>query len=173
MAELIGVVSAGAGLVSLSLQLLETAQKLKHFSNDAKNAPKSLGALSDDLDLVAMMLQNLEQYRLENNVHDDKLLERCIGRVQSIAKDISSVVGKLEQCLERSRILGKFSAAFKEPEIQKYLCDLEHGKSSLILAHQLYVECVTLRTKEVCFRRGLTAKGHGGNTMYRSNSGLR
>lgn len=45
MAELLGVVSAGAGLVSLSSQLLDSAQKLKRFYDDGVNAPETLEKL--------------------------------------------------------------------------------------------------------------------------------
>jgi len=39
---ILGVVSAGAGLLSLAIQLGESAQKLKSFTDSMRNAPVTL-----------------------------------------------------------------------------------------------------------------------------------
>lgn len=140
MAEaLLGVVSAGAGLVSLSMQLLQSAQKLKRFYDDVKGAPKALDKLSFDLHTLALLLREFERYRLRHENGSD-LLHRCMLRLQEEVDDIQRLAGKLEQRLSRSRLIGKLSAAFKEPEIQMCLEGLEGAKSSLLLAHASYTE---------------------------------
>lgn len=74
MAEILGLASAGAGLASLAIQLVESAQKLKSFCSYASNARETISSLSNDVELTAMMLRNLERYRLTNDVRNDMLL---------------------------------------------------------------------------------------------------
>ncbi|KAK5119256.1 hypothetical protein LTR85_007870 [Meristemomyces frigidus] len=142
MAELLGVVSAGAGLVSLSGQLLDSAQKLKRFHDDATNAPRALQKLGFDLRTIALLLRELERYRLHNDDGSDGLLMRCMSRLQEEVKDVQVLVQSLGRRLDKSRIAGRLSKAFKEPEIRKCLVGLEHAKSSVLLAHQIYTQCL-------------------------------
>lgn len=141
MAELLGIVSGGAGLLSLSLQLLDSSQKLKGFYHNVKNAPKMLDTLSFDLQTMSLMVRQFERYRQESE--DDPLLQRCIFRLQEDVKSINDLVKGLEARLTRSRILGKLSSAFNEPEILRSLNMLERAKSSMLLAHQMYAEYVS------------------------------
>jgi hypothetical protein len=48
MAEIFGAVASGAGLLSLSIQLLDSAQRLKGFYNATENAPQTVADLSFD-----------------------------------------------------------------------------------------------------------------------------
>jgi hypothetical protein len=49
MAELFSAVASGAGLISLALQLMETAQKLHSLYHTAKDAPDAVKHLSFEL----------------------------------------------------------------------------------------------------------------------------
>ena len=46
MAEIVGFVSAGAGVLSLAIQLSENVVKIRRFSSSVKNAPAILNDLS-------------------------------------------------------------------------------------------------------------------------------
>ncbi|KAK5132149.1 hypothetical protein LTR08_000306 [Meristemomyces frigidus] len=148
MAEILGVVSAGAGLVSLSMQLLDSAQKLKRFYDDATNAPKTLDKLSIDLRTLALLLRELERYRVNNDDGSDALLLQCLSRLREEVYEIRALVVKLDQRLRGSRVRVKLSTAFKEPEIQRCLMSLESAKSSVLLAHQLYTQLRQQRDAE-------------------------
>ena len=63
MAEVLGVVAGGAGLLSLSIQLLESAKKLKNFNDSVRNAPERLVTLGFELETLSLMLQQLEAHR--------------------------------------------------------------------------------------------------------------
>lgn len=141
MAEILGMT---VGLLSLSVQLFNSSQKLKHLYSASINASQKLSTLSDDVEMVALMLQNLEAYRQQSDVRDDTLLVRCIARMRYSAGNIANLVTTLETRLQRVRIFGKLSTAFKKPDVQRLVDELESAKSSLIIAHQFYVECVCL-----------------------------
>ena len=63
MAEIFGAVASGAGLISLSMQLLESSQKLKGFYDSCRDAPETVRQLCFDLETMSMALRHFEQYR--------------------------------------------------------------------------------------------------------------
>lgn len=54
---ILGAASAGAGLLSLGIQLCEEAMKLRRLYHTAKNAPEVLARLAFDLETMGMALQ--------------------------------------------------------------------------------------------------------------------
>jgi len=137
MAELLGVFSAGAGLVSLSLQLVDSAQKLKLFCDNTKNAPRSLKKLGYQLDTLVLMLQLFDDDKADDT--GDAALLRCVESLQEEVEDLQALVRRLEERLRKSRIMGKFAAAFQDQDIERCLSQLERTKTSAILAHQICV----------------------------------
>lgn len=51
MAEILGVVSGGAGLASLAIQLLASSRDIKQFFESARGAPEALARLALELRL--------------------------------------------------------------------------------------------------------------------------
>lgn len=141
MAEIFGAVASGAGLISLAVQLLESSQKLKAFCSASKDAPEAVEELGYELETMSLSLRQLESHR-RSDVSGDELLGRCILTCTKMTGKIKIAVSKMEHRLQRSRAVGAFRAAFKEPEIRKLLQDLEHAKSSMLLAYMSYCQYV-------------------------------
>jgi hypothetical protein len=141
MAEIFGAVASGAGLISLAVQILESSQKLKAFHNASKDAPQAVADLSYELETMSLSLRQLEAHR-RSDVLGDELLGRCILTFTKMVEKIERAVSKIDDRLQRSRMLGRLSAAFKEPEIRKLLQDLEHAKSSMLFAYMSYCQYV-------------------------------
>lgn len=59
--EVFGVVTGGAGLVSLGLQLGDNARRLKKLYHTVKDAPESLQLLSFELETMALSLELLQR----------------------------------------------------------------------------------------------------------------
>lgn len=146
MAEILAVASAGAGLLSLSIQLLESGKKLHNLYNDTRDAPNFLQDVSTDLELMGLMLHNFEKYRTQDDRSQDVLLVRCTDRIRSISSEIDTLTSELLAHLQRSKMRGRLRIVMKEPEIQRLLTKLERAKSSPAIAHQLYLECGLLRS---------------------------
>jgi hypothetical protein len=165
MAEIFGAVASGAGLVSLSMQLLESAQKLKGFYDSARDAPSTVSRLSSDMKTISLLLRQLEGFRL-NQVFGDQVLDSCIKSCEEAVAKIQDSVGKVERLLlvPKTRTLGKTYMGFKEPEIRKLLEEMEHAKSSVLLAFSSYC---------LCRRRELWARLTWGSKSRRSGSCLR
>ncbi|KIW13553.1 hypothetical protein PV08_08741 [Exophiala spinifera] len=136
---ILGVVSAGAGLLSLSIQLGESAMKLKRIYNAAKDAPANLQTLLLDLETMALALEQLEHHRRHDS-HHEELMIRCIARCQQSTQVVQQVVDRLERSLTKhSRIRGRLYSAFKERDVKDLLDDLERAKTSLHIAYSMYM----------------------------------
>jgi len=139
MAEIFGAVASGAGLVSLSMQLLESSQKLKSFYNASKDAPSAVADLSFELETMSLSLRQLAIHR-QADISSDTLLGRCMTTCTLMTAKIEAAVAKMEHLLRKSRGIGRVYAAFKEPEIVKLLEGLEHAKSSMLFAYMSYCQ---------------------------------
>ena len=141
MAEIFGAVASGAGLVSLSMQLLESSQKLKGFYDSCRDAPETVRQLCFDLETMSMALRQFEQYR-QNDILGSELLTRCILACDQAIAKIKTAVDKVERLLSRARFAGKVYMGFKEPEVRRLLEEMEHAKSSMLLAYTTYCQYV-------------------------------
>lgn len=132
-----GAVSGGAGLVSLAIQLWESAAKLKTLFNAANNAPQTVSALIFSLETLALELKELEQGQQPG---PGSLLARCITACRSRTSEIQQLVSKMERCMAKHEGLrGRVYTALKDRDVKELLDDLERTKSSLVLA---YMTCL-------------------------------
>jgi hypothetical protein len=131
MAEIFGAVASGAGLISLSMQLLESSQKLKSFCDTARDAPDTVARLCFDLETMSLALRQFE-------------LSRCIEACEQAVARIKAAVDKIDRLLQKTRFAGRLYMGFKEPEVRELLEEMEHAKSSLHLAYTSYCQYVTL-----------------------------
>lgn len=137
MAEIIGVVSGGASLVSIALQLGESAVKLKRFYHRVKDAQLNLADVAEDLEVISLSLCNLEKHT-QYGGHDTTLLDRCARRFKEKADAIELLVSKLEARVNRFNMIGKVYLVLSQPETLGLLNELERVKSSLMIALQIY-----------------------------------
>src|ERR1700733_3778642 len=136
---ILGMAASGAGLVSLGIQLGESAVKLRRIYHAAKDAPRTVSRLVFGLETMAMALQELELHRQQNS-HSGALLARCITECQQSTAEIQHLVDQVDGHLAKhARISGKVYAAFKERDMKELLDDLEKAKSSLELAYMMYL----------------------------------
>lgn len=141
MAEIFGAVASGAGLISLSMQLLESSQKLKGFYDSCRDAPETVRQLCFDLETMSMALRQFEQYR-QNDVSGGDLLGRCILACDQAVAKIKTAVDKLDRLLSKARFAGRVYMGFKEPGVRRLLEEMEHAKSSMLLAYTSYCQYV-------------------------------
>lgn len=139
MAEILGAVASGAGLMSLAMQLLESSQKLKGFYNASRDAPQTMADLSFELETMSLSLRQLAVDR-PADISSDTLLGRCMITCTLMATRIEAAVDRMGHLLQKSRAIGRIYVAFKEPEILKQLEGLEHAKSSMLFAYMSYCQ---------------------------------
>jgi hypothetical protein len=136
---ILGVISGGASLLSLGIQLGESAVKIKRIFYAAKNAPQTISRHVFSLETMALALQELEQHR-RYDAHSGALLERCIMSCRESTFQIQQLVDKMEHYMTAyDGVGGKLYAVYKEREVKELFEDLEKAKSSLELAYMIYL----------------------------------
>ncbi|KAL1588333.1 hypothetical protein WHR41_02781 [Cladosporium halotolerans] len=138
MAEIFAAVASGAGLVSLSIQLLESSRKLKELYSNSREAPDTVDNLYFELETLSLQLRRLERHRQHD--HLDTELHRCITICEKKPLRVREVIDQMARYIRKSSGLGRLYTAFKEPEMRKLLEDLEKAKSSLSLAYASYCQ---------------------------------
>lgn len=139
MVEMFGAVASGAGLASLAIQLLDSAHKLHGLYDSCKNAPEMIQELSFEIETMSLSLRHLERHRLEDSINSE-LMARCIQVCQQKTARITALVSRMDQRVQSYRGFGKLYAAFKEPEMDRMLDDLERAKSAISLAYMGYCQ---------------------------------
>ena len=143
MAEVFAAVASGAGLVSLSIQLVDSAQKLKKLFNASKDAPNTVADLCFELETMSLSLRQLNSHR-NANITGDELLGRCFTTCTRMVMKIEVTVSKIERLMQRFHVGGRLYMAFKEPEIQGLLDELERAKSAMSFAYMSYCQYVSV-----------------------------
>jgi hypothetical protein len=139
MAEVFAAVASGAGLVSLAIQLLESSQKLKGLYSATRDAPRNVKDLCFDLETLSLQLRQLEQHRQHDHL-DTELLDRCIAQCERRTGQVRDIVDDMARYIRRSAAFGRLYAAFKEPEVESLLDELERAKTSLSLTYISYCQ---------------------------------
>jgi hypothetical protein len=134
---ILGVVAGGAGLASLSIQLAESAVKLKRLYHSMRNAPETLTEIADEIHLMSLSLQHLERHR-QNENHGADLLDRCISNCRSHTTKITLLTEKISQKIDNASLSGRLYASMRERDLDKLLGDLARARSALHLAVDLY-----------------------------------
>ncbi|KAG8353688.1 hypothetical protein FVEN_g12925 [Fusarium venenatum] len=107
MAELLGVVAGGAGLVSLALQLVDGGQKLRHRYKNTKGLEGNVLWLGQDLELIGQQLIQLESSApiiLQEQL-GPIMLERCRSRSASAAARLHSLVQAIPITISKRELI--------------------------------------------------------------------
>jgi hypothetical protein len=134
---ILGVVAGGAGLASLSIQLAESAIKLKRLYHSMRNAPETLTEIADEIELMSLSLKHLERHR-QIESHGADLLGRCIENCRSHTTKITLLTEKISQKIDKASLTGRLYASVRERDLEKLLDDLARARSALHLAVDLY-----------------------------------
>lgn len=139
-----GVVTGGAGLVSLGMQLADSAMRLRRLYQNVKNAPKALNQLSVKLDTMSTILHLLDQHqRLQPPSLTQAVIARCVSECEQCSQDIQRVIDSIQSRIEEQRFRGRLYFVFKDQDIADLSDRLEKAKSSLTLAYTMQTSIST------------------------------
>lgn len=137
MAALVGVVAGGFGLASLTIQLLDGAERLRALYKASKNVPRTVNELVFEPETMSLSLRQLEQHYPADSI-DGEHLEWCTVVCRLKTNQICEVVENMEVRMRKCYGIGRLYSAFKELEIQNLTDDLERAKSPLTFAYMMY-----------------------------------
>lgn len=138
MAELLGVVAGGAGLASLSAQILAGGIKIKDIYMSYYEAPNRLKDLSDDMKVFAQYLQLLSRDLEQERSPDHDIVDQCVAVCSRASGAVFAAIAKFENGIQESKFKGRMHVALASKNIAQLCEDLERAKTSLALACDLY-----------------------------------
>lgn len=149
MAEVLGLVSAGAGIASLAVQLGEVAIKARRLYPAMKEAPETLQHLAFEMETFSLVLHEVARQGQSYDSGDADILVRCVLMCEQSVTKIKANIDKLDSLIHRHSHLGKLRAAVEDKELSKVCVELERAKTSLGIALQLYSEYQRAKDSEL------------------------
>ena len=97
MAEVLGIVAGGVSLASLTIQLVEQANKLSKFLNAIKDFPEEIREMVEELDVLASTLDQHANGRMSG------LQTRAEKRCKELSTLLHEVLGELEEAQKKAK----------------------------------------------------------------------
>jgi hypothetical protein len=152
MAEAFGVAAGAFGVVSLSIQLAESAQKVKSFYDNVKNAPPKLTDLLDEIEEMSDLIKKLELQHQFTGVDGSPLMDRCIESSRKAVQSFATFSSELETRVQRRKLSGGIRFALSQEEIVRMLNRVERAKGALTLAYVQYQSALQQKQHESMIR---------------------
>lgn len=142
MAEILGIASGIAGIVSLAIQIGDGAIKLKTLCGEYQDAPAMLDGIAFDMQTQVLMLQRIqrEMTTYKPSSDDSEILTRCLKSCHIRLDALRKTIAKCDSSMRQSRVRGRLRTVCAKSDILKFRSDLQEAKSELALACQLFFE---------------------------------
>lgn len=172
-------VSAAASMVafvSIAIQLADSTKKLCEFWDSFKEAPSSIQALIDDLNLVSVVLR---EFGTDATVGiPDETCLKALRRCEAIVADLNALMEDLVPGFASSRLHRRLYSALRavgrKEKILFFRTSLTEMKSTLTLIQQRLLGRLVYvgpsMDANVTTHRELTLAG--GNIIYRARSAI-
>jgi hypothetical protein len=136
--EVLATASSVLAVVSLALQLADNVQRLVDFWDSVKEAPVEAAEIRSQLQILGALLNSIEREgRRSPNDDGSSLGHGCLLVCKGSVAKLEKLSNGWEQELSRNgSIRRKWSClrkALKGNELDRYWCELERAKSTLIM----------------------------------------
>jgi hypothetical protein len=138
MAEAFGIAAGAIGVVSLSIQIAESLQKVKEFYAAVKNAPPQVEELIEEIEIMQDILSDLQLGSHSANVASSANMQRCLKVAQRATRNFAAFSSDLQIRVKKCRFRGGVKFALSRDEIRQMIGQMERTKTSLSLAYSLY-----------------------------------
>jgi hypothetical protein len=128
--DVLGIVAGGASLLSLSVQLAESAATLKGLYHDTRDAPEALNVLAHGIETVSLDLKLIER-KGQSEACGADLLSQCLERCQRHAADIQQLTDRLSLKIGRVFLFSNVDTVVREQVLDMLLDDLDHTQNTL------------------------------------------
>lgn len=149
MAEAFGVAAGVFGVVSMSIQLAESVQKVRSFRANFKQACPRLADLVEEIDETYDLMKELEHQTQNTGAVPTLLMCRCINSSRRAVEYFAQVTSELEIYANRRKIRGGIKFALSQDEIARMLSRMERAKGLLVLAYVQHLRVVQQQQYDV------------------------
>lgn len=141
MAEALGFVASGAGVVSLAFTLAESIKKLNDFCDAVKDAPEEIRLTIDEIEILSLLLEDIDQTS-QQQIYVSPAIRlatiKSFGLCKDAARSLQSLVKDLHDGLSTKKKRSAFKFALKKEKVEELRSRLERAKSTMLLASQCY-----------------------------------
>lgn len=145
MAEVLGVIASGFGVVSLAIQVAESINKLKALYSLIQSAPTELILLLDELETLSLILEDID-HSSQNEVFLNPRIKLAVTRSYRLCRTSSEALARLASELEQELKVGKkrggLKVAMKKSNIEEMRIKLDSAKATMLLANQCYSQAI-------------------------------
>ncbi|GAB7350506.1 hypothetical protein MBLNU459_g1100t1 [Dothideomycetes sp. NU459] len=142
MAEVFSVVASGVGVAGVAAQFADGIRKLCQFCKDVRDAPEEVRYAINELGLLTNLLSAMEveltsqRTRFSAHANYEAVLVFC----QQGTEQTTTIMAELDAAISKRGKRGSLRAAWKKPELDRYLQKIERAKTSLMFAYQQYTK---------------------------------
>lgn len=144
MAELLGTIAGGAGLASLVIQVLENTRKLADLHSAIRDAPKEIGAILEEINILANVLLGFSKMQSLTEDESSKPIARIFTDTLRYCKlasqHLSAIVSELDVGMTSQPKRFSVKVVLRKKKLEALLFRLERAKSTLALAQILCLQ---------------------------------
>ncbi|KAI4209388.1 MAG: hypothetical protein LQ351_007678 [Letrouitia transgressa] len=132
--EGLSAAASGLAVASMAIQLADNVKKLHDFWDSIKDAPETVRAITNDLQLLSRVLADiaLEAQHSEPDVVLEGVLSACTAKVDAL----NAIVNDLEPGFSSSNIFLRkwtaFRSTLKKDKIKNFQTALERGNKAIM-----------------------------------------
>jgi len=139
MAEL-GIVAGGIGIASFTIQIVDSAIKLKELCGQIRDAPEEIQNLIEELEALSLVLVDVGNS--DNEVVLSNPVKICLELCARHADALSMIVKELGHEIKKRKLFGGLRTVLKKGLIDRLRERLIRAQVMLITSHLTYLEWV-------------------------------
>lgn len=145
MAEVVGLVASGAGIVGLGCQILESVFKLQRMLTAIRDAPQELKTILEEITIVTNVLVQCLDSPHPHTIGPRQAVARdqALVHCETACKHLFAIVSEIEDDIKSSKFRFRWYsvlAVLKAKKIENLVARLERAKSTLALAQIMHLQ---------------------------------
>ncbi|TEY87384.1 hypothetical protein BOTCAL_0003g00650 [Botryotinia calthae] len=166
MGELLGVVASGIAVAQLAGATVGSTQKIYSFYSEMKDAPKKLGDLLEEIELLGEVLVDFYDQNSPPTTGQSKIVPKVLRHCRTVMDNLDKILNVLEDNLKKDggrmkKQLRTLKVVLKEKTLEELADRLERAKSLLTLA----VNCHSIHLNRA-MQQTLIKLSSSGTTTY-------
>ncbi|TGO29917.1 hypothetical protein BPAE_0009g00110 [Botrytis paeoniae] len=166
MGELLGVVASGIAVAQLAGAIVGSSQKIYSFYSEMKDAPKKLGDLLVEIELLGEVLVDFYDQNSNPTTGQSKVVPKVLKHCRTVIENLDKILKVLEDSLKKDGGMIKrqwrtLKVVLKEKTLEELTERLERAKSLLTLA----VNCHSMHLNKAMQQTLIQLSTSGMNTQ--------
>lgn len=154
MAEVLGTIASGIAVAQFAGNIIASSQKIRGFWKAMKDAPKKIGDMLEEIEMLGQVLLHLNDDLGQNKKHlknqqvqgaeaEHKMTQGSLLHCRKVIEDLDSILVDLDLGMQgkgssgatdKARKWASFKSIMRADELKELIDKLERSKTILLLA---------------------------------------